>query len=106
MTLIERIQRNFLHTAVALAVVIAAGSWLSSVPAIAEPAGAPTDQDAATAETGAADALRERYAALRPQLEQGPFQRPLHLESAAGPHSAQGDVIALVDHPSRASRAH
>lgn len=99
MTLIERIQRHCRRTAVALAVAIAAGIWLPSAPAIAEPAGAPTDQDAATAETGAADALRERYAALRPQLEQSPFQRPLYLESAAGPDSAQGDVFALVDHP-------
>lgn len=99
MTLIERIQRHCRRTAVALAVAIAAGIWLPSAPAIAEPAGAPTDQGATTAETGAADALRERYAALRPQLEQSPFQRPLYLESAAGPDSAQGDVFALVDHP-------
>jgi hypothetical protein len=98
-TWIERIHRQCLRAAVSLAVAIAAGIGLPAAPAMAAPTGTPTDQDAATSETGAADALRDRYAALRPQLEQNPFQRPLYLESAAGPHSAQGDVFALVDHP-------
>jgi len=99
MTLIKRIRRQCLPAGVALAVAFVAGICLPGAPAMAEPAGASTDQDAATSETAAADALRNRYAALRPQLEQSPFQRPLHLESAAGPHAAQGDVFALVDHP-------
>ena len=97
MTLIKCIQRQHLRAVVWLAVAIAAGIGLPSAPAMAAPAGAPTDQDAAA--TGAADALRDRYAALRPQLEQSPFQRPLYLESAAGSDAAQGDVFALVDHP-------
>ena len=99
MTLIECIQRQCLRAAVSLAVAIAASIGLPSAPAMAAPAGAPTDQGAAAAETRAADALRDQYEALRPQLERSPFQRPLHLESAAGPHAAQGDVFALVDHP-------
>jgi hypothetical protein len=99
MTLIERIQRQRLRAVASLALAIAAGIGVPSAAAMAAPAGAPTDQDAATSVTGAADALRDRYAAVRPQLEQSPFQRPLHLESAAGPHSARGDVFALVDHP-------
>jgi hypothetical protein len=98
MTLIKRIRRQRLSAAVALAVAVVAGICLPGAPAMARPAGASTEQDAATAETAAADALRNRYAALRPQLEQSPFQRPLYLESAAGPHAAQGDVFALVDH--------
>jgi hypothetical protein len=99
MSLIERVQRQCFHAAVSLAGAIAAGIGLPNAPAIAEPAPPLTEQDAATAETGASDALRDRYAALRPQLEQSPFQRPLYLESAAGPRSAQGDVFALVDYP-------
>jgi hypothetical protein len=99
MSLIQLIQRQCLRAVASLAVAIAAGIGLPSAPAKAAPAGASTDQDALTAETGAAEALRERYTALRPQLEQSPFQRPLHLESAAVSDSVQGDIFALMDRP-------
>lgn len=82
-----------------LVVVIAAGIGLPGAPAMAAPAGVSTDQDAVAAETGSAEALRERYAALRPQLERSPFERPLHLESAALSGSVRGDIFALMDRP-------
>ena len=53
----------------------------------------------ATTDSTAADALRETYTGLRTQLEQSPFQRPLHLESAVESRSSQGDVYAVVDYP-------
>ena len=53
----------------------------------------------ATTDSTVEDALREMYAGLRTQLEQSPFQRPLHLESTVEPQSSKGDVYAVVDHP-------
>lgn len=53
----------------------------------------------ATAQTGASDDLRARYAALAPQLASSPFQRPLHLESSESSGSLRGDVYAVVEHP-------
>jgi hypothetical protein len=70
----------------------AAASAAAAVPQVSAVAGATTDSTAASA-------LRETYAGLRTQLEQSPFQRPLHLESAVEPRSSQGDVYAVVDHP-------
>jgi hypothetical protein len=99
MSLIKRVQRQCFNAAVSLAVAIAAGIGLSAAPAMAEPAGPSTDQDATTSERVAAEALRNQYAALRPLLERSPFQRPLHLESAAVYDSVRGDIFALVDRP-------
>lgn len=85
----------------ALAVVAAASIRPHS--ASASPAGVdPQDSpDIATGRlaTDGAEILRNRYAELRPLLEQSPFQRPLHLESAAGHRKSQGDVYALVEQP-------
>ena len=69
----------------------AAASAADAVPQVSVVAGA-------TTRTTAANALRETYAGLRTQLEQSPFKRPLHLESAVQPQSSQGDVYAVLDH--------
>lgn len=47
----------------------------------------------------AADALRERHAALAPQLTNNPYGRPLHIESAQTAGDLKGEVYAVVDHP-------
>ena len=46
-----------------------------------------------------ADALRARYAALSAALDRSPFGQRLLLESVERPHSLQGDIYAVVDHP-------
>ena len=45
-----------------------------------------------------ATALRTHYEALRPQLSNSQFQRPLHLDSAESHSSAKGDLYAVLDH--------
>lgn len=63
-------------------------------------AGAARAQDAeSVAPPDAAALLRERYEALRPQLENSPLQAPLHLESTEGRDRLTGDVYAVIDHP-------
>lgn len=64
----------------------------------ADAQGRPQAKAESPAAAGAAS-LRNRYAELRPQFEHSPFNRPLHLESAAGPHASQGDVYAMVEQP-------
>jgi hypothetical protein len=54
---------------------------------------------AAEPETGPAAALRSRYAALSGRMEHSTFQQHLYLESAEDPHSLQGDIWAVVNHP-------
>ncbi len=46
-----------------------------------------------------AQSLRDRYADLQAKLEQGPYQRPLYLESVERSRSWQGDIYSLVEHP-------
>lgn len=46
-----------------------------------------------------AAALRARHAALRPQLTDNPFQRPLHLESSQQAGTLKGDIYALTAQP-------
>jgi len=46
-----------------------------------------------------ASALRDRYAALREQLDNSPFPQHLHVESMEGHRASQGDVYAVVDYP-------
>jgi hypothetical protein len=53
---------------------------------------------AAFAGTPAA-ALRERHAALAPQLANNPYGRPMHIESAQTAGDLKGEVYAVVDHP-------
>lgn len=48
--------------------------------------------------TGAAQ-LRAKYVALRDQLADNPFHRPLALDSRQGSGNLQGNVYALVEHP-------
>lgn len=48
-------------------------------------------QDAAT--------LQGRHAALREQLANNPFQRPLHLESRVRENTLQGDIHAVFEQP-------
>lgn len=64
------------------------GSMLLLLLAVAPPAQA---DDAA--------ALRARHAALRTQLADNIFRRPLHLESAQQANSLTGDIYAVVDQP-------
>ncbi|MDF3031059.1 MAG: hypothetical protein K0R03_1617 [Moraxellaceae bacterium] len=46
-----------------------------------------------------AAALRARHAALRPQLANNPFNRPLHLESRQQDGTLQGDIYAQIAQP-------
>jgi hypothetical protein len=58
------------------------------------------DLTAAQANPGAdAEALRSRYVALKTQLADNAFQRPLVLDSKQAPGALKGDVHAVVDHP-------
>lgn len=43
--------------------------------------------------------LRNRYLALRPQLEKNVYRGPLYIESAEAAHSGQGDVYAVLNAP-------
>jgi hypothetical protein len=44
-------------------------------------------------------ALRQRHAALAPQLGSNSFGQPLHLRSEEGDRRIEGDVYAVLDHP-------
>jgi len=46
-----------------------------------------------------ASALRARHAALRDQLANNEFKRPIHLDSIETPHELKGNIYAVVDHP-------
>lgn len=50
-------------------------------------------------DVGSATSLRASYAALRAQLEQSPFGKPLHLESTQSSDNLKGDIHALIDQP-------
>jgi hypothetical protein len=49
--------------------------------------------------TDSAAALRERYVALRQQLDNSAIQRGLYLESTDSTRAPRGDAYAIVDHP-------
>ena len=46
-----------------------------------------------------ANTMRARHASLGEQLENNPFQRPLHLESTQNSGNLKGEVYAVVDQP-------
>lgn len=54
---------------------------------------------AAGAIAGSAEALRARYAQLKPRLDDNAFGQPLYLVSREGPQVLQGDVYGVVEHP-------
>lgn len=56
-------------------------------------------QAAVTTQPPAGEALRARYAQLRPALANNPFGRPIHLESRESDSTLRGEVFAVVDHP-------
>lgn len=51
------------------------------------------------ANTDSAMTLRQKYAALGPQLHQNQFRKPLVLDSRESTKRVRGDVYAVVDHP-------
>ncbi len=53
---------------------------------------------AAQEDTGPA-ALKHKYDQVKPQLENNPFGRPLHLDSGDANGKMRGDVYAVLDHP-------
>lgn len=69
----------------AAALVLALGVASASVPARAQPA--------------PADALRQRFAALRQSGAANPFDRSLFLVSSEGSDRLQGDVYAVIERP-------
>jgi hypothetical protein len=77
---------------VALALCAAVSSRAASAPQ-ALAASAPV--------AGSGEALRARYAQLRPQLEHNAFGQPLYLVSQEGPKTLRGEVYGVVDHPFR-----
>ncbi|MFZ3039312.1 MAG: hypothetical protein WA115_05945 [Polynucleobacter sp.] len=50
-------------------------------------------------DTQDAQALKERYLALREQLANNPYQRPLYIESSETPDRLAGEIYALVEQP-------
>lgn len=46
-----------------------------------------------------AQALKARYLALREQLANNPYQRPLYIESSETPDRLAGEIYALVEQP-------
>lgn len=50
-------------------------------------------------DTADAQALKARYLALREQLANNPYQRPLHIESSETSDRLAGEIYALVEQP-------
>ena len=48
---------------------------------------------------GAAQALRQKYAELKPQLSNNQYGQPLFLESTEAPGQLKGEAYALLDYP-------
>lgn len=48
---------------------------------------------------GAAQALRQKYAELKPQLSNNQYGQPLFLESTEAPGKLKGEAYALLDYP-------
>lgn len=53
----------------------------------------------AAAQAQDAQALRERHAALRPELANNPFGQPLYVESSEGAGQQKGAVYAVLEQP-------
>lgn len=49
--------------------------------------------------TDEAENLRQKFAVLKPYLENNQFQRPLHLNSVELDYSIRGDIYAVMDYP-------
>ncbi len=49
--------------------------------------------------TDEADNLRQKFAVLKPQLDNNQFQSPLHLNSVELDYSIRGDIYAVMDYP-------
>lgn len=62
-------------------------------------ASAPQAPAAERAAAVSADALRARYAELKPRLDHNAFGQPLYLVSKEGPQVLQGDVYGVIEHP-------
>lgn len=74
--------------------------WLTSVLFACVGAGlVAAAQPDAKADTNPAAALRASYTALREQLSDNQFQRPLYLDSLESSRDLKGDIYALVDYP-------
>ena len=67
------------------------GSCLLGLLCAAALAGPASAQDAAT--------LRARHAALREQLSNNQFQRPLYIESSQAPGDLKGEIYAVIEQP-------
>ena len=50
-------------------------------------------------DVNSASTLGTKYAALRTQLSNNQFRKPIYLSSSESPDSLAGDVYALIDHP-------
>ncbi len=50
-------------------------------------------------EAGSAQALRQKYAELKPQLSNNQYGQPLFLESTEAPGQLKGEAYALLDYP-------
>jgi hypothetical protein len=46
-----------------------------------------------------ADSLRQRYTDMSAELHNNAYGRPLHIDSAEGKNTLQGDVYAVLNHP-------
>ena len=66
---------------------------------------APARGDEAPAIDGSAAALASRINALKSDLANSPFKRPIVLSSREGSDVLAGDVYAIVDHPFAAASA-
>jgi len=103
MTPIDRRQARPVTATTTLAFLLAIAALHAPYSATAGPAPAAAQSAkvaaAAKPAPSPAEALLDRYAALRPQLEHSPFGRPLYLESSEGSGAAQGDVFAVIGQP-------
>ena len=50
-------------------------------------------------EAGSAQTLRQKYAELKPQLNNNQYGQPLFLESTEAPNQLKGEAYALLDYP-------
>lgn len=58
-----------------------------------------THADVAGTVSDPAAELRTKFGALKVELGENQFHRPLHMVSSEGPDSVTGEIYALVDHP-------
>ena len=91
-----------------LALALAAGLAQAQPTLEAKPEAPPASAASAAPEPGAqgaAQALRERHAALKERLAHNAFQRPLVLESTQNAGDLKGEIYATVEHPFAAVEA-